>query len=322
MKSFLFSTELQSDAGEGVALTAHVLLAFLSLPNAATKYSEPMKKATDYIVERLKSINHLYSLALAAYALQKAGHASASDVLKRLDKAAIEKDGLKCWEYYPSNDNQYYWWYYTNSVNIQITSIALMTYADAGLETGAFPILQWLIKQRNSRGGYYSTQDTILGIGALAKMASKLFVSNQDIDVKVLYGTDEMYNVKVDRDNAIALQSYELPLDTKKITFKCKGRGFAVAQVAYKYHVIIPEPAPRFKLDITIRDSTTKTNLVVTICTSFIVDDMADKSSMAIVEVAFPSGYTFNRDTLDKLRITNDVSVIIQNIWKKFTKIK
>jgi CD109 antigen len=291
MKPFSFYTDLQSETGEGVALTAHVLLAFLSVPNSATKYSDAIKKASDYIVERLKTVNHLYSLALGAYALQKAGHVSAADLLKRLDQLS--------------------WWYYPNSVNIEITSIALMTYVDAGIETSAFPILQWLIKQRNSRGGYYSTQDTILGIGALAKMASKVS-TKLDIDVKILYGIDGAYNVKLDSKNAIALQSCELPVDTKKIKFQCKGRGLAIAQVAYKYHVIVPEPAPRFKLDITIRDSSTASNLIVTICTSFIVDDKASQSSMAIVEVAFPSGYTFNRDTLEKLRITNDVSVIIQ----------
>jgi CD109 antigen len=299
----LFNKELQAAAGEGVGLTAHVLLAFLSVPSAATKYSNVIQKATDYIVKKSETIDHLYSLAIAAYTLQKMGHASAADILKRLDKRAIVKNGLKWWEYYPSPQ-------FTHTVNIEITSIILSTYANAGLHTEALPILHWLTNQRNSRGGYTSTQDTILAIEALTKMASKLYVSDTDVDVKIRFGTDGVYNVKLDRKNIFALQSYELPLDTKQIKIECKGNGLAVAQVAYMYYVLVPEPTPRFNLDITIRDSLAPAILTLTICTSFIVDDKASQSGMTIVEVAFPSGYTFNRETLAKLRATNNVLVI------------
>jgi CD109 antigen len=285
------------------------------VPNAATKYSDVIKKATDYIVQKSATIDHLYSLAFAAYTLQKVGHASAADILKRLDQRAITKDGLKWWEYYPSTQ-----YYYQSSVNIEITSIILSTYANTGLHTEALPILKWLIQQSNSRGGYTSTQDTILAIEALAKMASKLYVSDTDIDVKFRFGTDGVYNLKLDSKNIFVLQSYELPLDTKQIKVECKGKGLIVAQVAYKYYVLVPEPTPRFNLDITIRDSLSPAILTLTICTSFIVDDKVSQSAMTIVEVAFPSGYTFNRDTVAKLITTTNVFVIIWNKFISFTQ--
>jgi CD109 antigen len=306
--------ELQSEASEGVGLTAYVLLALMA-NNPANKYDVAIKKATDYIVERLTTVDHLYSLALSAYALQKQGHSSAAALLDKLNKKAKDNDGLKWWENNPSTSANY-WWSYTSTTNIEITAIALTTYAEAGMDTEAFPILQWLIKERNSRGGYYSTQDTILSIQALTRIASRLYVNQTDINVAITYEPEGLFNVKVNRANVIALQSFELSLNTKSINFDCQGRGFAVAQVAYKYYVLVPEPAPRFNLDVKIRDSLTAKKLNLTVCSSFIADEQTKSSNMAIVEVTFPSGYTFDRDTLDKLRSTSDVSVSsTDNFW-------
>jgi hypothetical protein len=249
----------------------------------------------------------LYAVALAAYALQKAGHASATDFRKKLDKIAIEKEGFKWWEYYPPYDNHYYWLGMTHTINVEITAMALTIYMDTGLYTDAFLVLQWLIKQRNNLYGYHFTD--YLTIEALTKMASKLYVSDQDINVKVIYGINGEYNAKVDRNNEYAMQKYELPLGVNNIKFQCRGKGFAFAHVAYMYYVVVPEPSPSFNLDIAIRDSLSAANLKLTICTSFIVDDKASQSGLTIVEVAFPSGYTFNKDTLKTLKTTNDVSV-------------
>jgi CD109 antigen len=285
-----------SDSDQGVGLTNHVLLALSAQPG--NRYSAAIKKATDFIVQRLEKVNTLPALSIAAYALHKIKHASASAILTRLNQRATEKDGLKWWE--NSSGNNF------NNLNVQITATALSAHAEAGLDLEAIPILQWLVKQRNSLGGFSSTQDTILSIQALAKFASRLYVKKTDIDVAISYDLDGLYNVKVNRESD--LQNYELPRNTKSIKFDCKGTGFAVAQVSYKYYVLIPEPAPSFNLDIKLPESLTK-NLNLTICTSFVANASIKKSNMAIVEVAFPSGYTFDRDTLEKLRKTSDVSV-------------
>jgi CD109 antigen len=306
--------ELKSETSEGVGLTAHVLMALMA-HNPANKNDDAFKKATDYIINRLKTVDHLYSLALSAYALQIQGHSSASEFLIKLNKRAIEKDGLKWWEQYP-NQNQNNWWYISLTKDIEVTSIALTTYAEVGLNAESMPILQWLIKKRNSRGGMFSTQDTLLSIQALAKIASNLYAKETSIDVAITYDPNGLFNVKVTRDNAIALQSYVLPADTKSIKLDCKGTGLVVGQVAYKYYVPVPEPAPRFNLDIKIRDSPTAKNLQVTICNTFIADKIASASGMAIVEVTFPSGYTFNRDSQNKLRSTNSVTVSSKAVLK------
>jgi hypothetical protein len=292
-----------------VGVTALVLVAFLSVPNSATKYRVVIKKATDYIVGKIETISNLHSLALVAYVLQKIRHSSVVGILKRLDKAAIEKLGLKWWEHFTSSWD-------AATVSFEITSIILSTYADAGLHLEGFSIFQWLIKQRISQGdSISSTEETILMIEALAKMASKLYVSDMDtdMDVKVRYGSDGEYNLKLDRKNTFVLQSIVLPKDSKKIEFQLKGKGLAVAQVAYKYYVPVPEPTPRFNLDITVRDSLVDINLNLAICISFIVDDKASQSGPVTVEVPFPSGYTFNRNTLAKLRSIKNVYVTIPN---------
>jgi hypothetical protein len=293
-----------------VGVTAHVLVAFLSVPNAVTKYTVVIKKATDYIVGKIETISNLHSLALAAYVLQKTKHSSVVGILRRLEKAAIEKLGYKWWAH-----NIYYW--DAATVSLEITSIILSTYADAGLHSEGFSILQWLIIENRSPGISYQSTETVLMIEALAKMASKLYVSDMDtdMDVKVRYGNDGEYNVKLNRENTFVLESYILPKGLKKIEFQFKGKGLAVVQVAYKYYVLVPEPTPRFNLDITVRDSLVDANLNLAICISFIVDDKASQSGPTTVEVSFPSGYTFNGNTLAKLRSFKNVYVTIPNSW-------
>ena len=46
----------------------------------------------------------------------------------------------------------------SNSVDVEMTSYALLTYLQRGLVEKALPVMQWLIAQRNSNGGFASTQ--------------------------------------------------------------------------------------------------------------------------------------------------------------------
>jgi CD109 antigen len=300
----LFLTEQQDVAGEGVGLTAQALIAFLSVPNVATKYSAVITKATDYILKKVENINHLYSLALAAYALQKAGHASVTNILKRLDKLATVENGLKWWEQ-PSS------MYVNIEIKIEITSVILSTYLNTGSYIEMLPVVKWLIKQRNAQDRYTSALYTIYSIDALAKMASRLYVTDPDIDVNIRFGADGLYNVKVDRKNAIAVQNYELPLDTKHIKFQCKGIGFTIAQVAYKYYVLGPEPSPRYNIEISKLPM--DFGLHLRICLSFIRYSYGKEAGVTVVEVAFPSGYTVSIGTIEKLRTLNNIFVIDKN---------
>ena len=46
----------------------------------------------------------------------------------------------------------------TLSVDVEMTAYCLLTYLQRGLVTEALPIMRWMVAQRNSNGGFASTQ--------------------------------------------------------------------------------------------------------------------------------------------------------------------
>ena len=46
----------------------------------------------------------------------------------------------------------------TLSVDVEMTAYCLLTYLQRGLVTEALPIMRWMVAERNSNGGFASTQ--------------------------------------------------------------------------------------------------------------------------------------------------------------------
>lgn len=70
------------------------------------------------------------------------------------------------------------------------------------------PVVKWLLNQRNSRGGFHGTQDTNIGIEALANFALKVKNSAVKIDVRTSSGDE--YAFDVNKDNFLVLQSQKV----------------------------------------------------------------------------------------------------------------
>lgn len=93
-----------------------------------------------------------------------------------------------------------------------MTAYALLSYLQRGLVTEALPIMRWMVSQRNSNGGFASTQDTVIGLYALAKLAEKITVPNTNINVKIQHDTGaETFSLS--RDNAMVLQKFKVSVD-------------------------------------------------------------------------------------------------------------
>lgn len=52
----------------------------------------------------------------------------------------------------------YAWERSTNAINIEMTSYALLTFVARGDLTNAYPVIRWLVSQRDPKGGFISTQ--------------------------------------------------------------------------------------------------------------------------------------------------------------------
>lgn len=101
-----------------------------------------------------------------------------------------------------------------------MTAYALLTYLEKDLIEDAFPIMKWLVSQRNEEGGFASTQDTVVGLYALARLAEKIV--SPDVNVQAVFsykaGSQAQTTVNVNKQKSMILQKYEVSIYLKGVS--------------------------------------------------------------------------------------------------------
>lgn len=113
----------------------------------------------------------------------------------------------------PPADAKNIWYSKPNSVNVEITSYALLAILQAGLYTDALPIVKWLVNQRNELGGFQSTQDTFIGLKALARFAEISSSQFNTVQIALKYDAGAQKaenNFNINGNNALIQQTYEV----------------------------------------------------------------------------------------------------------------
>ena len=304
-------SDMQGGSSKGLALTAYVLITFLENTNEVKNYESTVEKALNYIVSNSKDLEDNYSLAITAYALQLAQHKLKDPLLDSLEnKADNNQKGLMHWskEVLKSDENNPRC-QHPNPINIEMTAYALQTFVEAKKETESVPILKWLVTQRNENGGFQSTQDTVVGLQALSKLAAKMHVADSQVNIMVQHDKGSPANLSINSENALVLQKFELPSDARDFEVTATGNGFSVLQVSYKFNVSDSGDWPRFILEPKLQECSNENSLHLTVETNFIADATTQKSNMAVMEVSLPSGFTFDSDHLPALKAVNKVKV-------------
>ncbi|XP_043228015.1 CD109 antigen-like isoform X2 [Amphibalanus amphitrite] len=288
---------MQGGSARGVPLTAFTLLAFLD-SEEGSQFSNAKNNAIDYLVRNIPT--DPYELSVVAYALAKAGHPGAPGALVRLSRMATEEDDMRWWEKpLESLKNTSFWYGRPRPLDIEMTSYALLTYLERGEREEALPILRWLMRQRNDMGGFQSTQDTVVGMTALAEAADALQSADTDVSVRFIFGPRGK-NMRVTRSNALTVQKYELPdpeVDTVEVS--ATGSGLAVVQVTHRYHVNVTGPDPSFFLSPRMDGLSNKRHIKVSACTGW--EGEGDSSNMAVMEIELPSGFTVDEQSIPGL---------------------
>lgn len=95
-------------------------------------------------------------------------------------------------------------------LNVEITAYGLLTLLLANEDIKCMPILKWLLNQRNSEGGFEGTQDTIIGIDALARLAAKIASKDSDVSIDLKASSangNADHKFTVNADNGLVRQS-------------------------------------------------------------------------------------------------------------------
>jgi len=244
-----------------------------------------------------------YTLSVLAFALKKAGHTSVKGLLEKLDKKALRRSGNIYWtdgkpSLYEKRGIVRCFNAPKKSINIETTAYALMAYTQGDKMYGSrldhLNIVRWMADQRNPRGGFSSTQDTCVGLQALAQYAASIFSSKMNINIdfesnKSPFTTDHV--LKIDDENRLVLQKYRiqesLPVN---ISLAATGLGCALAQANVQYNEPKPGNKQSFNINATTKQDMTSMTCrhTMTICGSYTGEG---KSNMALIDVAMVSGF-------------------------------
>ncbi|XP_068084683.1 CD109 antigen isoform X2 [Anabrus simplex] len=300
--------DMQGGAANGLALTAYTLLAFLENQESAQAYGSAVNRALNYIGSNLDGLEDIYAIAISSYALHLANHPLKNAAFNLLESRANSTSEMKWWSKpIEKEDEKNPWHALPSPVNVEMTSYALLCYLQRGLVQDALPVMRWLISQRNQEGGFASTQDTVIGITALARLAERIIAPSTDIAVTVGYQPGASINININKGNSMILQKQEIPSKVRELEISATGSGFAVVQVSYRYNVNVTGAWPRFTLDPQVDKNSDSNHLQLTICSGFVGSQETNESNMAVMEVTLPSGFTVDSDALPSLRVSQNV---------------
>lgn len=225
---------LQGGSGKGIALTSYVLITLLENEQTYPELRTVIDNAVFNIVKNIKDIDDTYALAIAAYALQLAKHEIRNEVLDRLLERSEDVGELKYWR--KDNPTKSYGYGDSKTLNVEATAYGFLALLHAKRLEQSLPYAKWLLNQRNSNGAFEGTQDTVIGLQALAEFGKSIPGSSNNLTISVTAG-DEKQPIYVNADNSMLMQRVEVENSVKSVTINAVGHGFALIDVSYRYHL-------------------------------------------------------------------------------------
>lgn len=288
-----------------VSLTAFTVLGFLeNKRNLTASLRNSMNKAIDYVALHWQDLVDPYDLSVVTYALHAASHPAKDQAWAVLESLAKTKGDNKWWQReLPEDQAKNPWQSAPNTINIEMTSYALLTLADRGEITSAVPVTNWLFKQQAAHGSFASTSDTYVALRALTQFSIEFSIQERNTDMSIQYAyLGNVRRMEVSSENPTLMQKRNLPEETREVKIRATGNGVAVIQVGYEYNLNVTAAWPSFVLNPQVSKGSNSHHMQVTVCTHFIQKTNATSSFMSVIEVNLPSGYTVNQDALPALR--------------------
>lgn len=262
----------------------------------------------------------VYSLSLLLLVFQKVKHPQAETLKEKLELKSKFENNLKWWP----NSLEY------SNNDIEVTAYMLQSLIETEDVGNLLPTIKWLIGQRNSLGGFDSTQDTVVGLKALISFAEKYVAAgNGNMAIKFEAQNDSGSEItatgifNVDKGNSLLLQSHvvrrrksfklipfyieyhspQLPRSTRQLTLNAEGEGSALVQLSYRYNIASQDNKPSFQVKHTPNPARFPGQLTMNIWAEYKPQSEEIKeSNMAVMEIHLPSGYTTHSDNLQTIR--------------------
>ncbi|KAL8566696.1 hypothetical protein ACOMHN_050345 [Nucella lapillus] len=317
----VFNKNMQGGSAKGEALTAYVVIALAETKvnfkeAGATEPANGLKSAlTDslsrgktYLEQQLGSLTDPYDIAIVTYALQLTNSSLADQAFQLLMSKAVRDPLTLHWERpKPPTETRYPWQRQTDAINIEMTSYALLTHLARNDVAGGLPIVRWMTSQRGPQGGFISTQDTVIGLQALALVAAEIYSPTfSPITVTVLWSAGGVgRSLQFKLDDATLLKKMPIPIENNaiptEITIQASApnlgdvSSFAVAEVTLNYNVADDPLSAPFSLSAQVvpLNDQQQDSFLLTVTASRVDGQLG---SMTILDVAMLTGYDVDED--------------------------
>jgi CD109 antigen len=302
---FVHHQDMMGGVNGKYSLTAYTALSLLEYGRASNVFDN----AQQYLEDNLDQQNNdPYALALSSLVLKKLDSDRADDALDMLmDLAKQDENGIY-WELEPQASPNDMYWQPPSSKNIEVTAygaLVLIEHKDAR----ANEVLKWIAAQRNSLGGYGSTQDTVMAFKAMMTAAAN---QGKDTDATITVKADgkEIKEVSVNKDNFDVLQIVEIPTSAKEVILSMSGKGDINYQLVKRFNVLLPDipVVTDLEFDVEYDAANVAVNDIVDVHARVKYTGMADSTGMLILDVAVPTGFTPVVSSLDDLKQDRRIS--------------
>lgn len=303
---FVHHQEILGGMSGKYSLSAYTALALLEYGRA----QGALDNAQDYLEDNLDDQrDDPYALALAALVLERLGSDRADDALDMLMDLAQQDENGMYWDLEPGVEpTSTMYWMPPSSKNIEVTAygaLVLIEHRDAR----ANEVLKWISAQRNSLGGYGSTQDTVMAFKALMTAAATQ-AKDTDATITVTADGKELTQVRVNAVNYDVLQMVEIPGSSELVTLSMSGKGDINYQLVKRFNVILPD-VPEFtdlEFEVEYDAADVAVNDIVDVHARVNYTGKANSTGMLILDVAVPTGFTPVVSTLDELKNDHIIS--------------
>ena len=231
-EGFVVHSSLAKDSDAALTASLVISVSETSEKNMFPIPTEPLNKALECLDQNLLKSelftgNDLYTKTLTAYAFALENKTKESNELldKLLDAANDQESGKLSWRTNPDVALGY------TSQDIEIGAYNVLTLIKHNRLSEALKVIKWLATQRNSYGGFKSTQDTMIALQAFAEYSLKITEEDNNLEVKMNAGK-ESFDFEVNEENELLLQKQKLVLDSNQDSVKAEvnGEGCFVVQ--------------------------------------------------------------------------------------------
>ncbi|MCL7476452.1 MAG: alpha-2-macroglobulin, partial [ANME-2 cluster archaeon] len=297
---FVHHLDMMGGLNGKYSLSAYTALSLLEYGRAPGALDNAQKYLEDNLDDQS---DDPYALALAALVLERLDSDRADDAQDMLMDLVKQDENGMYWELEPAvMPMREMYWQPPSSKNVEVTAygaLVLIEHRDAR----ANEVLKWISSQRNSLGGYGSTQDTVMAFKALMTAAA---TQAKDTDATITVSVDgkEITRVRVNTVNYDVLQMVEIPGSTELVTLSMSGKGDISYQLVKRFNVILPD-VPEFtdlEFEVEYDAANVAVNDIVDVHARVNYTGEANSTGMLILDIAVPTGFDPVVSTLDELK--------------------